>query len=101
MTGDKPASMLLAATTATPTAITRREPNRSTRRLSGRIANATRISANALITLAAAATLTPNWLAKRGDARRHDPVAERHSERHRRQDRHHARQARERAAPGS
>jgi hypothetical protein len=57
--------MLLAATTATPTAITRREPNRSTRRPAG-IANATRISANALITLAAAATLTPNWLAKAG-----------------------------------
>ena len=29
-------------------------------------ANATRMSANALITLAAAATLTPNWRAKAG-----------------------------------
>jgi hypothetical protein len=42
-----------------PIAITRREPNRSTSGPAGS-ANATRISANALITLAAAATLTPN-----------------------------------------
>jgi hypothetical protein len=62
---EKPASTLLAATTAMPAAITRREPNRSTSRPAG-IANATRISANALITVAAAATLTPNWRAKAG-----------------------------------
>jgi hypothetical protein len=62
---ENPASMLLTATTAIPVAITRREPNRSASRPAGN-ANATRISANALITLAAAATLTPNWRAKAG-----------------------------------
>ena len=64
---ENPASTLLAATTAMPAAITSREPNRSTIRPAGS-ANATRISANALITLAAAATLTPNWRAKAGMA---------------------------------
>ena len=50
-----------------PAAITRREPNRSASQPAGS-ANATRISANALITLAAAATSTPNWRAKAGMA---------------------------------
>jgi hypothetical protein len=81
-----------------PIAITRREPNRSTSGPAGS-ANATRISANALITLAAAATPTPNGGRRRG-CPRHDRVAERHGERHRGQDRRLARQASERAAPG-
>jgi hypothetical protein len=62
---ENPASRLLTATTAMPIAITGREPNRSASRPAGN-ANATRINANALITLAAAATPTPNWRAKAG-----------------------------------
>ncbi len=64
---ENPARMLLAATTAIPAAITPGSPNRSTRRPAGS-APTTLISANTLITLAAAATLTPNWRAKAGIA---------------------------------
>jgi len=55
---DSPASTLLAATTAIPTAITLCSPNRSTRRPAGK-APATRSRANALTTPAAEAVLTP------------------------------------------
>jgi len=64
---ENPARMLLTATTAMPAAITPGSPKRSTRRPEGNAA-ATRISANTLITLAAAAVLTPNWQAKAGMA---------------------------------
>jgi len=59
--------MLLTATTAMPAVITLASPKRSTRRPAGS-APTTLISANTLITLAAAATLTPNLQAKRGMA---------------------------------
>ena len=64
---ENPARMLLTATTAMPAAITPGSPKRSTRRPAGS-APTTLISANTLITLAAAATLTPNWRAKAGMA---------------------------------
>ncbi len=64
---EKPASTLLTATTAMPAAITECSPNRSTSRPAGS-APTTRISANALITPAAAAVLTPNCLANSGMA---------------------------------
>ena len=64
---ENPASTLLTATTAMPTAITACSPNRSTSRPAGS-APRTRISANALITLAAAAVLTPNCRANAGIA---------------------------------
>ena len=62
---ENPARTLLTATTAMPAAITGGAPKRSTSRPAGSAPN-TRISANTLITLAAAATLTPNWRAKAG-----------------------------------
>ena len=55
---ENPATMLLTATIAMPAAITPGSPNRSTRRPAGS-APTMRIRANALITLAAAAVLTP------------------------------------------
>ena len=64
---ENPARMLLAATTAMPAAITPGSPKRSTRRPAGS-APTTLISANTLITLAAAVTLTPNLRAKAGMA---------------------------------
>jgi hypothetical protein len=56
---ENPARTLLTATTEMPAAITLCSPNRSTSRPAGS-APSTRISANALMTLAAAAVLTPN-----------------------------------------
>jgi hypothetical protein len=64
---ENPASTLLTATTAIPVAMTTGSPNRSTSRPAGN-APSTRISAKALITLAAAATLTPNCRANAGIA---------------------------------
>ena len=64
---ENPARTLLTATTAIPAAITPGSPKRSTRRPAGS-APTTRISANTLITPAAAVTLTPNWRAKAGMA---------------------------------
>ena len=79
-----------------PIAITRRSPNRSTRRPAGS-APTTRISANALITLAAAADADAELAGERRDGRRDDPVAERDGERDRGQYRHLPRQPAERA----
>ncbi len=62
---ENPATRLLTATIPIPTAIVRRSPNRSTSRPAGS-APTTRIKAKALITLAAAAALTPNWRANAG-----------------------------------
>src|SRR5215472_7247661 len=62
---ENPASVLLTATIATPAAIVQCSPNLSTSRPDGS-APAIRISANALITLAAAAVLTPNCRANGG-----------------------------------
>ena len=64
---ERPARMLLIATSEIPAAITPGSPKRSTRRPTGS-APTTRISANTLITPAAAVTLTPNWRAKAGMA---------------------------------
>ena len=64
---ENPASTLLTATTAMPAAMTARSPNRSASRPAGR-APITRMSANALTTLAAAAVLTPNPRANSGIA---------------------------------
>ena len=64
---ENPASRLLTATIAMPTAMTLCSPKQSTRRPAGR-APTTRISANALTTLAAAAALTPNSWANSGMA---------------------------------
>ena len=58
---------MLTATAVMPAAITTCSPNRSTSRPAGS-APTTRISANALITLAAAAVLTPNCRANAGIA---------------------------------
>jgi hypothetical protein len=62
---DNPATVLLTATITMPTAIVRRSPNRSTRRPAGN-APTIRMSAKALITLAAAVVLTPNCRANAG-----------------------------------
>ena len=62
---EKPARTLLAATIAMPAAIVLRSPKRSTSLPEGS-APMIRIKANALITLAAAAVLTPNCLANAG-----------------------------------
>src|SRR5258706_12014764 len=62
---EKPARTLLAATIAMPAAIVLRSPKRSTSLPEGS-APMIRIKAKALITLAAAAVLTPNCLAKAG-----------------------------------
>src|SRR5215813_8379614 len=62
---ENPATMLLTATIAMPTAITAGWPSRSARRPAGS-APTMRISANALTTLAAAAVLTPKWRANAG-----------------------------------
>ena len=64
---DNPASTLLTATTAIPVNMMARSPNRFTSRPAGS-APASRTSANTLITLAAAAVLTPNWRANCGMA---------------------------------
>jgi hypothetical protein len=64
---ENPASTLLTATTAMPVAMITGSPNRSTSRPAGS-APMTRMNAKALITLAAAATLTPNCLANSGMA---------------------------------
>jgi hypothetical protein len=64
---ENPARMLLAATMAMPVAMITGSPNRSTRRPAGS-APMTRISANALMTAAAAVSLTPNCLANSGMA---------------------------------
>ena len=64
---ESPARTLLTATSAIPAAITPGSPKRSTRRPAGS-APTTRISANTLITPAAAVTLTPNWRANAGMA---------------------------------
>ena len=64
---DSPASTLLTATIAMPAAIVLCSPNRSVSRPAGS-APTIRMSANALMTLAAAVILTPNCWPKTGIA---------------------------------
>ena len=97
---ENPASTLLTATTAMPAAITPGSPKRSTRRPAGS-APTTRISANTLITLAAAVYADAKLAGEGRDGRGDDPEPECDRERYRGEDRHFRRQILERAPPGT